>query len=205
MNKRGQGFASGCTLLNVFFVLYATCFFYSVYHPSIGIWIPDRIFLSRRHRRRKPCVTISSTLSLPLSSTRESNVQSAFNSLHRNKKMTIAETLYKCTYVDDNHHLEQDYHSNCISESTSDFIATSWCVDCVIGARICALWSSHTLRMVIRNVQSAVWSICPEVYWHSQAKFETVCSEDEVKKVRLPARSRSQAYGSLNSAMVTRQ
>ena len=30
MNKRGQGFASGCTLLNVFFVLYATFFFYSV-------------------------------------------------------------------------------------------------------------------------------------------------------------------------------
>ena len=29
MNKRGQGFVSGCTLLNVFFVLYAT-FFYSV-------------------------------------------------------------------------------------------------------------------------------------------------------------------------------
>ena len=30
MNKRGQGFASGCSLLNVFFVLYATLFFYSV-------------------------------------------------------------------------------------------------------------------------------------------------------------------------------
>ena len=30
MNKRGQGFASGCTLLNVFFVLYAT-FFLTVY------------------------------------------------------------------------------------------------------------------------------------------------------------------------------
>ena len=30
MNKRGQGFASGCNLLNVFFVLYATFFFYSV-------------------------------------------------------------------------------------------------------------------------------------------------------------------------------
>ena len=30
MNKRGQGFVSGCTLLNFFFVLYATFVFYSV-------------------------------------------------------------------------------------------------------------------------------------------------------------------------------